>query len=86
MVPQMVRNDVSSTKVRLFIRKGLSIEYLLPGCVSKYIRRHHLYKDGLVSSPDGQPSSFPPLEIARARNDSDASSGESSGEELCQES
>lgn len=64
MVPQLVRNDVSSTKVRLFVRKGMSIEYLLPRCVSKYIRKHELYKDGVVSRPEGLPASFPPLELS----------------------
>lgn len=74
MVPQLVRNDVSSTKVRLFVRKGMSIEYLLPGCVSKYIRRHGLYKDGVVVQPDGMPESFPPLELSgKARNSPAAS-------------
>lgn len=64
MVPQLVRNDVSSTKVRLFVRKGMSIEYLLPRCVSKYIRKHDLYKDGVVARPEGLPDSFPPLELS----------------------
>lgn len=64
MVPQLVRNDVSSTKVRLFVRKGMSIEYLLPRCVSKYIRKHELYKDGVVARPEGLPESFPPLELS----------------------
>jgi len=89
MVPQLVRNDVSSTKVRLFVRKGMSIEYLLPGCVSKYIRRHGLYSDGLVVQTDnGQPQSFPPMEISngKAREDGESSSGESSSEELVPES
>lgn len=64
MVPQLVRNDVSSTKVRLFVRKGMSIEYLLPRCVSKYIRKHDLYKDGVIARPEGLPDSFPPLELS----------------------
>jgi hypothetical protein len=64
MVPQLVRNDVSSTKVRLFVRKGMSIEYLLPRCVSKYIKKHDLYKDGVISRPEGLPDSFPPLELS----------------------
>lgn len=88
MVPQLVRNDVSSTKVRLFVRKGMSIEYLLPGCVSKYIRRHGLYRDGVIVQPDGQPQSFPPMEISnsKASEDGNSSSGDSSSEELTPES
>lgn len=35
MVGQLVRNDVSSTKIRLFLKKGMSAEYLLPGIVIK---------------------------------------------------
>lgn len=35
LVDQLVRNDISSTKVRMFIRKGMSIEYLIPGTVVK---------------------------------------------------
>lgn len=50
LVPQLVRNDVSSTKVRLFIRKGMSVEYLVPGPVVKYIRQHSLYQDELGPS------------------------------------
>lgn len=45
MVPQMVRNDVSSTKVRLFIRRGMSVIYLIPTPVVKYIERHGLYRN-----------------------------------------
>ncbi|GAA5881216.1 hypothetical protein JCM3774_000656 [Rhodotorula dairenensis] len=44
MVEQTVRNDVSSTKVRLFIRKGMSVKYLIPTVVIHYINRHGLYR------------------------------------------
>lgn len=44
MVEQTVRNDVSSTKVRLFIRKGMSVKYLIPTVVIRYITRHGLYR------------------------------------------
>ncbi|GAA5820428.1 hypothetical protein JCM11251_005622 [Rhodosporidiobolus azoricus] len=44
MVEQTVRNDVSSTKVRLFIRKGMSVRYLIPNVVIRYIERHGLYR------------------------------------------
>lgn len=90
MVPQLVRNDVSSTKVRLFVRKGMSIEYLLPGAVSKYIRRHGLYQDGFVVQPDGgQPRSIPPMDATLARGKASErehnADGESSSEELSQD-
>ncbi|GAA5888265.1 hypothetical protein JCM5296_000253 [Sporobolomyces johnsonii] len=44
MVDQLVRNDVSSTKVRMFIRKGMSVKYLIPTVVIRYINRHGLYR------------------------------------------
>lgn len=45
LVPQMIYNDVSSTKVRLFLRRGLSVRYLTPSCVIDYIEEHGLYLD-----------------------------------------
>jgi len=55
MVDQLVRNDVSSTKVRLFVRKGMSVEYLIPGVVVRYIEKNGLYRerreDSIISSP-----------------------------------
>ena len=44
-IPQLIQNDVSSTKVRLFLRRGLSVRYLLPGPVVDYIEENHLYTD-----------------------------------------
>ena len=45
LVHQLVQNDVSSTKVRLFIRRGLSVRYLLPAPVVEYIEARGLYAD-----------------------------------------
>jgi nicotinamide mononucleotide adenylyltransferase len=45
MVSQLIQNDVSSTKVRLFLRRGLSVRYLLPNAVVDYIEQHGLYQD-----------------------------------------
>jgi nicotinamide mononucleotide adenylyltransferase len=45
LMPQLIQNDVSSTKVRLFIRRGLSVRYLLPAPVIDYIEEHSLYAD-----------------------------------------
>ncbi|GEM07208.1 nicotinamide mononucleotide adenylyltransferase [Rhodotorula toruloides] len=68
MVEQTVRNDVSSTKVRLFIRKGMSVKYLIPSVVIRYINRHGLYRtaDRRRSSlaqvaPTASPSLVPTL-------------------------
>lgn len=45
LIHQLIQNDVSSTKVRLFIRRGLSVRYLLPGPVVDYIEANGLYVD-----------------------------------------
>ena len=42
---QLIQNDVSSTKVRLFLRRGLSVRYLLPLQVVDYIEQNGLYLD-----------------------------------------
>ncbi|TDL18547.1 Nucleotidylyl transferase [Rickenella mellea] len=45
IISQLIQNDVSSTKIRLFLRRGLSIRYLLPARVIEYIEEHRLYVD-----------------------------------------
>ncbi|KAI0827642.1 Nucleotidylyl transferase [Trametes gibbosa] len=45
LIHQLVQNDVSSTKVRLFLRRGLSVRYLLPAPVVDYIEERGLYMD-----------------------------------------
>ncbi|KAI0644886.1 Nucleotidylyl transferase [Trametes meyenii] len=45
LIHQLVQNDVSSTKVRLFLRRGLSVRYLLPAPVVDYIEQRGLYMD-----------------------------------------
>ena len=45
LIHQLVQNDVSSTKVRLFLRRGLSVRYLLPSPVVDYIEQRGLYMD-----------------------------------------
>jgi nicotinamide mononucleotide adenylyltransferase len=45
LVPQTITNDVSSTKVRLFLKRGMSVRYLLPAPVVEYIESQHLYID-----------------------------------------
>lgn len=42
---QYISNDISSTKIRLFLRRGLSVKYLLPDPVIAYIRTNNLYCD-----------------------------------------
>ncbi|QOU18069.1 Nicotinamide/nicotinic acid mononucleotide adenylyltransferase 1 [Brettanomyces bruxellensis] len=43
VIKQLIYNDISSTKVRLFIRRHMSVRYLLPNSVIRYIQEHHLY-------------------------------------------
>jgi nicotinamide mononucleotide adenylyltransferase len=45
VIPQLIQNDVSSTKIRLFTKRGMSIRYLVPDIVDDYIREHQLYLD-----------------------------------------
>ena len=45
LIHQLIQNDVSSTKVRLFLRRGLSVRYLLPSQVVDYIEENGLYID-----------------------------------------
>lgn len=45
VIKQLIYNDISSTKVRLFVRRGMSIKYLLPNSVIQYIHEHKLYRE-----------------------------------------
>lgn len=46
VVKQLIYNDISSTKVRLFIKRNMSIKFLVPDEVLHYIIRHQLFKNG----------------------------------------
>ncbi|KAI9301814.1 hypothetical protein BJ944DRAFT_270920 [Cunninghamella echinulata] len=43
VIKQLIHNDISSTKIRLFVKRGMSIKYLLPDPVIDYIHQHKLY-------------------------------------------
>ena len=45
IIQQLVQNDISSTKIRLFLRRDMSIRYLVPSRVIGYIEQHGLYMD-----------------------------------------
>lgn len=45
VIPQLIQNDVSSTKIRLFRKRGKSIKYYIPDKVVDYIYEHDLYVD-----------------------------------------
>ena len=50
VIQQLVQNDISSTKVRLFLRRDMSIRYLVPEPVVQYIEEHELYDDDGAAS------------------------------------
>ncbi len=56
IVKQTIYNDISSSKVRLFVRRGQSIKYLLPNSVIQYIENQGLYRlppgEDLRSEPE----------------------------------
>lgn len=45
VIQQLIQNDVSSTKIRLFRKRGMSIRYLIPDKVVDYIYENDLYLD-----------------------------------------
>lgn len=45
VIQQLIQNDVSSTKIRLFLRRGMSVQYLIPAPVVEYIEHNHLFED-----------------------------------------
>ncbi|KAI0120532.1 Nucleotidylyl transferase [Hypoxylon sp. NC0597] len=45
VIAQMIQNNVSSTKIRLFLRRDMSVQYLIPQSVIQYIDQHRLYTD-----------------------------------------
>ncbi|PWW77891.1 Nucleotidylyl transferase [Tuber magnatum] len=45
VVRQLIANDISSTRIRQFLRWGMSVKYLLPNCVIEYLEEHQFYRD-----------------------------------------
>ncbi|KAL4864631.1 hypothetical protein BDV12DRAFT_9857 [Aspergillus spectabilis] len=45
VIQQLIQNDVSSTKIRLFLRRDMSVRYLIPDPVINYIYENNLYMD-----------------------------------------
>ncbi|KAF2009678.1 nicotinamide mononucleotide adenylyltransferase 1 [Aaosphaeria arxii CBS 175.79] len=52
VIPQLIQNDVSSTKIRLFRKRGKSIRYYIPDKVVDYIYEHGLYADDEKKQPE----------------------------------
>lgn len=57
VIQQLIQNDVSSTKIRLFLRRGMSVQYLIPAPVVEYIEQNHLFEEDNRSSNTSLPSS-----------------------------
>ncbi|KAG8812761.1 hypothetical protein FRC17_001834 [Serendipita sp. 399] len=58
LVRQTIQNDVSSTKVRLFLKRGMSVRYLIPNPVVDYIEANGLYLDDGPNSNASGPTYF----------------------------
>lgn len=51
-IVQVVTNDISSTKIRLLLKRNMSIDYLIPDLVVSYIFENNLYRD--LDMPDSK--------------------------------
>ena len=60
IIAQLIPNDVSSTKIRLFLRREMSVQYLIPALVIEHFEAHGLYEDDGASSVDGKGKSRGP--------------------------
>lgn len=56
VIQQLIQNDVSSTKIRLFLRRGMSVQFLLPAPVVEYIEQNHLFGEDHRASNTNLPS------------------------------
>ncbi|KAJ5150375.1 hypothetical protein N7492_010726 [Penicillium capsulatum] len=54
VIQQLIQNDVSSTKIHLFLRREMSVRYLIPVPVIHYIEQHHLYEEDGTSTEKGK--------------------------------
>ncbi|GAD97282.1 conserved hypothetical protein [Paecilomyces variotii No. 5] len=45
-IPQVVPNEISSTKIRNLLKQRMSVEYLIPKGVIEYIEENRLYMNG----------------------------------------
>jgi len=50
VIAQLIQNDISSTKIRLFLRREMSVQYLIPARVIEYIEENNLYEEENVDA------------------------------------
>ncbi|KAK4248546.1 hypothetical protein C7999DRAFT_31040 [Corynascus novoguineensis] len=70
VISQVIQNDISSTKVRLFLKKDLSVRYLIPDPVVEYIEEH-----GLFSEPNSNNSSSRTPDVGPGSSESKPTKG-----------
>ncbi|KAL2260204.1 hypothetical protein VTK26DRAFT_5866 [Humicola hyalothermophila] len=56
VISQVIQNDISSTKVRLFLKKDLSVRYLIPDPVVEYIDEHRLFAESKEKEKEQSPT------------------------------
>jgi len=52
VIQQLIQNNVSSTKIRLFLRREMSVQYLMPAPVVEYLEQNNLDEGDRASSVD----------------------------------
>ncbi|KAL2150764.1 hypothetical protein VTH82DRAFT_7327 [Thermothelomyces myriococcoides] len=70
VISQVIQNDISSTKVRLFLKKDLSVRYLIPDPVVEYIDEH-----GLFSKPNADKSRSQTPDVAPGTSETKPTKG-----------
>lgn len=63
VIQQLVQNDISSTKVRLFLKREMSVRYLIPEVVIDYIDSHGLYTDDDAMKAKGKDKELAPTAV-----------------------
>ena len=67
VIQQPIQNDVSSTKIRLFLKRGMNVHYLIPAPVAEYIEQNRLFRD------EGSASSSQMHDLEKEKNQGNAS-------------
>lgn len=66
IVRQLIANDISSTRIRQFLRWGMSVHYLLPNVVIEYLREHGLYREENTNAKGKEKADSPVVGTASA--------------------